>query len=437
MQSSYSLKTLNRVSQISAAKDIRQLSHAQFPGTHCPLFGVALTAGYIKDMAVLLVGTDECTYYTQTFNTGRRAADSSMQDNFWSFAINQDDVVFGCAEKVAETIRHIDRTFSPKAIMIVTTCVLEVIGEDYEALAESLQPDVNAKLLVVRTEHFKCNSHIPGIERTLTALAKLMQPTARQEGSVNILGHRYGKIADTEMFKLLTPHGISVNLAIPSRSAVDEIARATSASLNIVTDFTALPLAQIMQDKFSVPFVYFDKYMSPKRISAAYGKLSKMLGLDLAQESKDLRRELDDFLAAKAHVLAGKRFIYGNTPLLAFEFASSLSQLDMEPLLIQARDLYQNDDTYMRELLSQGHDPYVSRIANIAPLQALYSELKPNIYIGHENPQRLMELGIVQVAVDAAAAKLGFEVPLTALRMIVKAVETFGHTGRGGLHAAV
>ncbi len=136
-------------------------------------------------------------------------------------------------------------------------------------------------------------------------------------------------------------------------------------------------------------------------------------------------------------MLAGKRFIYGNTPLLAFEFASSLSQLGMEPLLIQARDLYQNDDTYMRELLSQGHDPYVSRIANIAPLQALYSELKPNIYIGHENPQRLMELGIVQVAVDAAAAKLGFEVPLTALRMIVKAVETFGHTGRGGLHAAV
>ncbi len=264
-----------------------------------------------------------------------------------------------------------------------------------------------------------------------------MQPQHRIEHSVNILGHRYGNVADTELLKLLTRYGVRVNITIPSRAPVDEIRRAPSAILNIVTDFTALPLAQVMQDNFGVPFVYFDKYMHPERIGAAYGELSHRLGLDLAADIKPLRRELDDFLAAKAHVLAGRRFIYGNTPLLAFEFVSSLCQLGMEPLLVQARDLYPNDDAYMRELLHHGHDPYVSRVANIAPLQALYTELKPDIYIGHENPQRLMELGIVQVAVDGAAAKLGYEVPLFALRTIVKAVETFGQTARGGMHAAV
>lgn len=437
MQPSYSLSSLRRVSQISTAKDIRQLSHAQFPGTHCPLFGVALTAGYIKDMVVLIVGTDECTYYTQTFNMGRRAADSNMQDNFWSFAINQDDVVFGCAEKVEKTIRQIDATLTPQAIMIVTTCVLEVIGEDYEALAESLQPEVNAKLLVVRTEHFKCNSHIPGIERTLTALAKLMQPEPREEGRVNILGHRYGQIEDTELLKLLTSHGVSVNLAIPSRSTVAELMRATSASLNIVTDFTALPLAEIMQDKFGVPFVYFDKYMSPRRIEAAYTELSTKLGLDLGSHLQSQRQALDDIIAAKSHVLKGKRFIYGNTPLLAFEFTGFLGELGMQPLLVQARDLYQNDAAYMGEILRQGYDPYVSRIANIAPLQALYAELRPDVYIGHENPQRLMELGIVQVAVDMAASKLGYEVPLMVLRTIVAAIEAFGDAKGAKLHAAV
>ena len=44
----YTLDILNRLDEINEDKDIKSLSHAIFPGTHCPLFGVALTASYIK-----------------------------------------------------------------------------------------------------------------------------------------------------------------------------------------------------------------------------------------------------------------------------------------------------------------------------------------------------------------------------------------------------
>ena len=53
----YTLDILNRLSEINDDKDIKSLSHAIFPGTHCPLFGVALTASYIKNMALVVVGT--------------------------------------------------------------------------------------------------------------------------------------------------------------------------------------------------------------------------------------------------------------------------------------------------------------------------------------------------------------------------------------------
>ncbi len=46
-------------------KDVRQLSHAMFPGTHCPLMGAAMAVRGIQDAYMLLVGTDECTYYTK------------------------------------------------------------------------------------------------------------------------------------------------------------------------------------------------------------------------------------------------------------------------------------------------------------------------------------------------------------------------------------
>ena len=61
----YTLDRLNRLDEINEDKDIKSLSHAIFPGTHCPLFGVALTASYIKNMPLVVVGTSECTYYTK------------------------------------------------------------------------------------------------------------------------------------------------------------------------------------------------------------------------------------------------------------------------------------------------------------------------------------------------------------------------------------
>ncbi len=437
MSYKYSLDKLKKVSQIETAKDIKQLSNAQFPGTHCPLFGVALTSGYIKDLYTLVVGTDECTYYTKTFAMERSNSDAAMEDNFLSFAIDQDDVVFGCQEKLEKAILHIDRKYRPKAILLVTTCVLEVIGEDFEAIIYSIQDQVEARLMVVHTEHFKCNSHIPGIERTLEALIHLMEKQPVRSGTINILGHRYSGVEDTELLKLLQSKGIEINVVLPSSCSIETIQKASAAQLNIVTDFTALSLAEKMKQRFGVDYVYFDKYLNLERIEAGYRAVADHLAIDLNMAIATLKSEAIELIEKIRPQLEGKSFIYGNTPLLAFEFCSFLCQLGMAPKLIQARDLYVNDDVYMKEIVAAGFDPYVSRIANIAPLQQLYGEIKPNIYIGHENPRSLMEKGITQVVMDMAAKKLGFEVPITFVKMLSKATDkNHAHTGRGNHHAA-
>ena len=55
-------------------------------------------------------------------------------------------------------------------------------------LGSSIQDKVNAKILVVPTEHFKCNSHIPGMERSLEQLVNLMEKCPIDEKSINIFG---------------------------------------------------------------------------------------------------------------------------------------------------------------------------------------------------------------------------------------------------------
>ncbi|WP_051569388.1 nitrogenase component 1 [Alkaliphilus transvaalensis] len=440
MHYEYRLDKLKKVSETETAKDIKQLSHAQFPGTHCPLFGVALTAGYVKDLFTLVVGTDECTYYTKTFTMERSNSIEGLEDNFLSFAINQDDVVFGCQEKLEKAIKKIDQEYKPKAILLVTTCVLEIIGEDFEAIVYAIQDEVKAKLMVVHTEHFKCNSHIPGIERSLEALIELMEEQPTKENAINIIGHRYDGVENTELLKLLQSKGIEINLVLPSSCSVDRIATAPQAALNIVTDFTAINLAEKMKKKFGIDYVYFDKYLSLDRVEKGYYEVAEKLNIDIKKEVAAYRAAADAMMETLKPVFGGKTFIYGNTPMLAFEFSSFLCEMGMIPKLIMARDLYINDDQYMKEINELGFDPYVTRIANIAPLQQIYGELKPNIYVGHENPRNLMERGIMQVTLDMVAKKLGFEVPMTVMKIISAAMNNFESmnkmTGKENHHAA-
>jgi nitrogenase molybdenum-cofactor synthesis protein NifE len=421
----YSLDKLKRVSEIETAKDIKQLSHAQFPGTHCALFGVALTAGYVKGLYTLVAGTDECTYYTKSFNIERKNSDASMEDNFLSFAVNQDDVVFGCHDKIVAAVIKIDQKYSPKAILLATTCILELIGEDIDAILYSLRGKVKAKILVVRTEHFKCNNHIPGIERTLEAFIGLMEKRPVAEGTINILGHRYDGVEDTELVKILTGKGIVINQVLPSSCSIDSVRSAPAAALNIVSDFTALPLAAKMEEQFGTPYVYFDKYLSLKRIERGYREIAGKLGITLDEEIKTLAEKAIKMQQGYYPLFKGKKFLYANTPLLAFEFSGYLAGIGMEPVLIQARDLYANDDVYLKEIIATGNNPYVSRIANIAPLQTLYDELKPNVYIGHENPMVLIKKGIIQVVLDSVAKKLGFEVPMLVMKAIADSIKKY------------
>ncbi|MBS3937409.1 MAG: oxalate:formate antiporter [Peptococcaceae bacterium] len=431
------LARLKKLSQISTKKDLLQLSHALFPGTHCPLFGVALTASLIDDLIMLIVGTDECAYYTKRF-TMNREAQGEGRDNVFSFAMSQHDIVFGAGEKVRDAILHLDRTYHPQAILIVTTCVPEITGEDFVSFAATLKDSVEAAVAVVRTEHFRCNNHMPGIERTLLALSEFMQPQQTVANSVNILGHRQHGIEKTELFRLLSARGVSINLSLPSKSNIDSIRRAPQAALNIVTDFTALPLAQRMQKAFGIDYVYFEKYASPHRISAAYRELGQKLELDIESTVAEWHRQAEEAIATSAQDLVGKSFIYGNSPLMAFEGAAFFTALGMKPIIISARDVYEGDRAHIDEILARGEDPWVSMVANIAPLQRLYPVLKPDIYIGHENPHTLARLGVAHLVLDSVAFKLGFELPVAIVKMAAEALQTTSKTKTEGVrHVAL
>ena len=379
----YTLDILNRLNDINADKDIKSLSHAVFPGTHCPLFGVILTASYIKNMALVVVGTSECTYYAKNFAYHRQEG----LDSVYSVAIKESDVVFSAEKKVKQAIKQIIEFENPDAIMVVSTCVPEVIGEDYSSLSYYLEDEVDIPVFVVNTDHFTCNAHIPGMSRSLAVLSTAMKKFKDKKG-INILGHRQKNVEETELIKLMKKHNITINAVIPSKCSIEDIQNASKAQLNIVTDMIALDLAKSMKKKFDIDYIYFDKHMDKETITKNYAKLSEILEVDF------------------------------------------LSDLGLEPVFVQVRELYEQDVKHKENISKKGFNPYISRIANIAPLRKLYGSMDGDIYIGHENPMILKQHGLTQITLDDHAQKIGYELPIGIMETLIKILSLEKNTKR-------
>ena len=428
----YKLDILNRLSEINNDKDITSLSHAIFPGTHCPLFGVALTASYINNLALVVVGTSECTYYTKNFAYHRQHG----RDKVYSLALDEKDVVFGAQNKVEKAIKDIIQIENPEAIMIVTTCVPELIGEDYSSIEFSLQNEIDIPVFVVNTEHFKCNSHIPGMSRALKSLSSVMENSKVKDG-VNILGHRQKNVENTELVKILNENNVKINTVIPSKCSIDDIKSCTKSKLNIVTDMIALDLAETMKSKFDMDYIYFDKHMDKSTIKENYKKLSKILNINIENILEEQEKEYDILFEECNNILQGKKIIYGNTPMMALETVDFLNELGLEPVFIQLRELYDQDNKFRENLLNKGYNPYISRIANIAPLRHLYDTIGADIYIGHENPILLKEKGLTQITFDTHAQKIGYELPIAMMKELKKLFSLEKMSMGGMIYAAM
>lgn len=403
-----------RLQKIKNDRDIKSLSKAQFPGPHCPLFGAIMTASYVEDLTLLVIGTEECTYYGKDFAMLRR----NGQGNVYSAVLEQHDITFGCEEDLKEIVKKIDREEKPKALMVITTCVIELIGEDIPSLLYSLKDEVEMTLLVVKTEHFKCNSHIEGMERALEELYLLMTSQTRQKKTVNILGFKYAGIEKTELYTALTKRGIKVTMTIPTKTTIETIHTAPASFLNIVVEPTALRLAKKMKEEFGIPYVKFPTALDLNEIVEAYHEIGRILGIDFSQLIAEKYEAVSALVDASMAELAGKTFIYGNTPFNCFQFSDFLIDLGMKPLIIQCRELYDGDREVMDQLISKRANPYIVRMANVAPLRRLYGELKPDYYFGHESPMLLAKHGIKHIVTDKCAQKIGFEKVAEVMRMI-------------------
>ena len=212
---------------------------------------------------------------------------------------------------------------------------------------------------------------------------------------------------------------------------MDDIREGAAAKANIVVNEIALPLAKKMEEEFGIPYVFFDRFAEPEKIAACYQKLFAALEMPLPEELQALEAKAVAAKQEAAKELEGVTYIYGNTPFRTFELNRFMVSLGMMPQIIQTSAITAADAEDKAAILEKC-DPYITKTANIAPLQYVYDELHPMLYLGHEYANRLRQKGIAMVRTDGANSLLGFEVTGFAVKALLTAARECREIRKGG-----
>ena len=231
----------------------------------------------IPDAVTVMYGPRGCGFHYR--NTVR--VQSGPVYNLECAALADRDVVFGGEEKLRKLLLEIDREKHPEVIFILPTVVSDVINDDLSGVAQNIQPDVKAKIVVIQSQAFshmdktnsrqniaerarqKCKQKYSGADyrgcgyvEVMKALTEqIMEPQDPDPLAINVESFIWG-YGGTEKLRrmqtLLSRMGIRVNTFLPAAN-LTQIRQAPKAALNLVR---RKKWAMVMEEKFGTPFLH-------------------------------------------------------------------------------------------------------------------------------------------------------------------------------------
>ncbi len=405
------LSRLNRLSDIDSDKAIKSGTTAIYPGTRCPIAPVTSIVNEIEDAYMLVVGTAECTYYNK--NISIQEEKTLRQNKVWSYSMNSNEVVFGCRDGVYEALKTIKESVEPKVIFLVSACVPEMIGEDFESIVDEAALELDLKVIYINGAHFKCYSAMPAEKNTVLALCDLMEKQAIEEKSVNIIGSKYSLIKNSELIKLLESKEININSCIPFDLSVDKLKTASKVKLNIVTDLTYLPIAKRMQEDYGIQYIIFNYSLEFECIKKAYLEIGEALDIDISKEVQGLYEH-----AAKTYErdFRGKSFGTGYLGIDSFGLNNLLTSLGMKLEYMEIEYYFEENESLKNKILESGNNPFVGRSFDYLTLKNLLKVKELDYFIGAVLDNKNIGNTKIITPYMMLAGKLGFEAPLTLLK---------------------
>ncbi len=255
--------------------------------------GIIWTLCTIKDVCIIEFGPAGTTHYAIE-GIGTLNADDLC--TLYSTHMDQSDITFGSYKRIENCIREVDVNVKPKYIFIMASSVSSIIGADIESVCMELENEVNAKLIPITTGGLK-DDYNAGVEEALELIAKNMIKTPdEKKDTYNIIGSTadcYNFMQDSVEVKRMMKEVFNkdLNTIFTAYTSVDEIEKASEASLNIVLRKEGLKVAKFMEKKYNIPYVY-KKPIGLTQTLAWINEISELMKYEINKERVEEEEKL-------------------------------------------------------------------------------------------------------------------------------------------------
>lgn len=354
----------------------------------CKLYGIGRVFENVKNSVTLIHGPKGCANYLQI---EALCISRSLYPAILSTNVTESDIILGTEDILRRAIREAADIYKPDLIAVLTTCATDIIGEDYSAVINEMQDEVDCKLLYKPGGGFIAaydQGYYDGYEMLVNGVMEA--PTKKKKSYVNLLGDlRPGGSDNLELRRLIEAIGLKFNYNIVAGSTVEEIRTSQEAELNIgKCNPTSDRIGQLIESKFGTPHLSPPNPVGIRQTKQWLMQLAEFFGRE--KEAKKFiekeMAELNPIIDRVRRKVGGKKVAIMCGPGKLPGLTTLFLELDMEPTLCFSHTYTEAVDRELRTICDEyGVHPRVEwEWSNLYILDKVLSAVNVDFLVGSD-----------------------------------------------------
>ena len=362
--------------------------------TFCQQWLAMFTLATIKDTVVIVHGPVGCISsmsYINVFNRlGQIHRNGKPESGRWiSTNLLEADTIYGGEEKLRTAIQSADERYHPGAIFIFTSCVSGILGEDIEAVIESIQPKIKATVIPIHCDGFRSKLWASGYDGSFHGVLNYLikGPVKKNADLVNVINPlTIGRPDEVEIERLLKKLNLRANF-IPCFASIDAIKESASAALTTgLCPTYGEYLAKILGERYSIVATQKVMPIGLDNTDLWLREVARPLKKerDVERLIRDERRRVSPKIDVLRKQLAGKKVFVSAGQSRAIGIPNLVADLGLE--IVGVTSFHYDEVTHDSFAnLTRRCGNFTTSVANLQPFEQtnLLHQQKPDIFIGH------------------------------------------------------
>ncbi len=303
---------------------------------------------------------DSVILFTAPAGCGRHGSLSAImngyRDRIYYLDATESDLVMGThLERVKQAVAWImeHRRPRPRAFLLFSTCVDDLLGSDYRGLAAEMEHKYGIPFVDGHMDPVTMTSHTPPpvtLQRTIYHVLEHLPQGPHDEHAINIIGGFAPVAAESELYPLLKQAGYQSVHQIAACKNFDEFAEIRLSHFNILLKAFGRLACDEMKKKWGTPYKLTGMPMSIDHVAHMYDALGEALGVKL--EYEPYKTHAQQSIEEARSWLSGKNVAVGSSLNgSTFEIAALLQQAGAHIVALVAEEAAASDAPYVDELM--------------------------------------------------------------------------------------